>query len=347
MLTIAERALQPLDWVRGSLLRSLVRLPLLRDWLTVRDRRIALVAAVGIGLSFLLTLVVPAALYAIGPIVLGVPHVASDVRYLVVRRGLPRWLSVAVLGGCGSLFAVRLLELYAPGDLWPARLELGIAGTGALGLVAFAALQNKSARRRGVVAASLLAGGFGVALAWPHQARLVLAHLHNLVAVAIWIALFRSSRRALWLPLGCLLLASGLLLSGATFSTLVSFGGHEFLGQNLLEVADWLAPGLGVLGVNLTIAYVFWQSIHYSVWLGWIPQEETRGQGSLTFRQSLRSLLGDFGPAGFWFVASGVVTLVVLATFSLHRTRDVYLFLAGFHAYLEIAMLGFLLVRRD
>ena len=42
----------------------------------------------------------------------------------------------------------------------------------------------------------------------------------------------------------------------------------------------------------------------------------------------------------------GLLGLAVLAIGSLHRTRDLYLFLAGFHAYLEIALLGYLLVRR-
>lgn len=345
MLTITQRALLPLDAVRGALLRALVRQPSLRPWLADRERRIALLAAVGITSAFLLALVAPAAVYALSPIVFGVPHVASDVRYLVVRQGLPRGVIVAVILFCLALFGFRLWELLYAGGTLAAQLELGVAAAGAIAMAVLAARAGGS-RRRALVWSVAIATLAVVALVHTTTARLVLAHGHNLVAVVIWITLFRKRSTALWLPLGLLVITSTLLLSGATFATVSRVGGHELLGTNLLDVAEWLAPGLGAFGVSLTLAYVFWQSIHYAVWLGWIPQEETRGQGSLTFRQSWRSLLADFGWGGVALVVVSMVTLAVLACFSLHRTRDLYLYLAGFHAYLEIAMLGYLLVRR-
>lgn len=345
MLTISQRALLPLDVARGAVLRVLARQPWLRPWVADRERRIAVLASLGIVSAFVLTLFAPAAVYAVSPIVFGVPHVASDVRYLVVRQGLSRGAIAAAIGVCAALLGCRLLEMYVPESGVANGAELAIAAVAAIGLSWLAVRAGGSVVRATLW--SIAVGGLAiVAVLHATTARLVLAHGHNVVAVAIWIVLFRKRATALWLPLGLLAITSGLILSGATFATVVHFGGHDRIGTNLIDVADWLAPGLGAFGVSLTLSYVFLQSIHYAVWLGWIPQEETRGQGSLTFHQSWRSLVADFGWAGITFVVASMVTLAVLACLSLQRTRDLYLYLAGFHAYLEIAMLGYLLVRR-
>ncbi len=345
MLTLADRALAPLDRARGVVLRGLVRQPWLHGWLASRDRRIAAVAAIGIVVTFLLTLGAPAAVYAISPIVFGVPHVASDVRYLIVRQRLPRLALGAVIALCAAIFATRIAEMVWPGTRSWARVELGLAASGAIALAWFAALQHKSRRRVWLWTVGV-GVCFGAVLRFPTAGRLVLAHLHNVVAVVIWLLLFRRSARALWLPLSLLVGATALILGGVTLPVVIAASGHEAFGQSLLDVADWLAPGLGMFGISLTLAYVFLQSIHYAVWLGWIPQEETRGQGSLTFRQSLRSLRHDFGAVGIAVVVASMLALAGCAMVSLHRTRDLYLFLAGFHAYLELALLGYLLVRR-
>ena len=77
-----------LDVVRGRTLRTLVRVPRVGAWLRDRERRVpGLLALQALG-AFTLALLAPAFLLLVGPLVLGVPHLVSDVRVLIVRRVL-------------------------------------------------------------------------------------------------------------------------------------------------------------------------------------------------------------------------------------------------------------------
>jgi hypothetical protein len=177
----------------------------------------------------------------------------------------------------------------------------------------------------------------------PHAAgaRLVLAHAHNVIAIVVWLLLFRRSVRAAALPLVLAGLAVVVLLSGATLPL-----AHErAFGTSLAEAATWLAPGLPLrAGVAVVLSFAFLQSIHYAVWLGWIPQEDVRAEGTLSFKMSIHSLLRDFGPKGVAVVVALAALVLAGAFVSMARTRELYLSLATFHGYLELAMLAYFLV---
>jgi hypothetical protein len=97
--------------------------------------------------------------------------------------------------------------------------------------------------------------------------------------------------------------------------------------------------------LGLGLVYVMLQSVHYSIWLSLIPQDDLRSQGTPSFRMSVRALLRDF-PAP-WLAAIVALALLVLgASFvDVHRTRQLYLSLATFHGYLELAAGAFLVAR--
>ena len=207
----------------------------------------------------------------------------------------------------------------------------------------FAAIVAGSFRRVGLRALTAFAATAAVgslALAHPAQSRLVFLHLHNLVALLAW-ALFsprllRPQLAAVLLMLG----AAGLLASGALYP--VSLAQTPLFGLHVLQISDWLTPGLRAdRGVGLATAYLFLQSVHYTIWLQLIPQEETRTQGTLTFRMSVRSALEDFGTVGSILVVAVVLLVVLLAFVSIHRARDLYMSFASFHGYLELAMLTY------
>jgi hypothetical protein len=120
-------------------------------------------------------------------------------------------------------------------------------------------------------------------------------------------------------------------------------GALTALDVDVARVAAWLAPDVGLaLAVPLALVHAFSDSVHYTTWLGVIPEEEVRAEGSLTFRMTVRSLLADFGKAGV--AAVGVMLAVVVggSLVNLTATRGVYFSLAGFHGYLELAVLAYL-----
>lgn len=184
------------------------------------------------------------------------------------------------------------------------------------------------------------------ALRDPEAAQLVFVHAHNLVAVGLWLWLFRSRVRAMWLPLLAITGATALLASGMLFPHQLHSSRLMSLGLHLFEASDWVAPGLPIRrAVSLTVVYVFLQSVHYSVWLLLIPQEDVKAQGSLSFRMSLRSLRADFGARGLRWIGGAALTVAAAACVHAVQARNVYLSLAMFHGYLELAMLAYFWAR--
>src|SRR5580704_2483847 len=97
LATSAEALFVPLDRVRRAALQIAARAwrPLVVD----RETRVAVVGTASVVAAFAATALAPVWLLLLGPIVLGVPHVVADVRYLVARPGLHRRRALWVLAG--------------------------------------------------------------------------------------------------------------------------------------------------------------------------------------------------------------------------------------------------------
>jgi hypothetical protein len=61
---------------------------------------------------------------------------------------------------------------------------------------------------------------------------------------------------------------------------------------------------------------------------------------------SARSLFSDLGVAGVAATAIAALAVIGGAYFEVHRARSLYLSLAMFHGYLELALLAFFFVAR-
>jgi hypothetical protein len=341
-----ERAAIPLDRVRRALLVGLSRSAIARPIVTRRDQRIRVQALVGVAVVFALTLLAPGVLFVVGPALFGVAHVASDVRYLVLRRDLPRRWTAALGVGCAALFALRGLEATFPGR-WPfAATEVGLGWSWAFAgvLAAVAASRSPAAIRRALFAGPAIVALMIAALVRPSLARLVFAHLHNLVAIGLWLLLFRKGRRFALPALTLLALAVVFCVSGRAlpYVHFAGPGAARFVDEMVFAWPAWM-PQRTALGLGL--AFVLLQAVHYNVWLAWIPQEDVRCEGTLSFRMSLRSLVRDLPPV--WLGLTVLLALGVLAAsfVDVHRTRQLYLSLSSFHGYLELAAGSFLFVR--
>lgn len=341
--TFTDSLLSPLDRVRSALFVRATRVALLRPVLLEKRRRVPALLLLHASAALVLSVLSPTLLLVAGPLLLGVPHVLADLRYLVLRSALSRALRRLLLAGCAALFLARLLEVSGAGAM--ARFELGGAALVTLGVIALAAPRAKSGRVLVAVAVTLSLAA--AALVWPRSARLVLSHGHNLVALALWAFVFcRARRRALAVALvvlggAVLLLTTPLAWWGFVHGLPSAFGLHAF------AAADTLAPGVQdtTRALGVVSSFAFLQSVHYAVWLHAIPQEATRGEATLTFRMSFRALVSDFG----WPLLA-VSTLLILAVplaglVAPLRAQTTYLSLSAFHAYLELSVLALLWVR--
>ena len=344
--TPLEGVVRPLDDARRAFWRASWRLPLLGRAMRSVDSRVPLIAALSVTVALVLTCFAPGVLFVLGPALLGVPHVASDIRYLVLRPPLPADWRLTVAAGALALIVLRVFEMVTPRGFPFALLEVSLGWTWvALGawMGARAAPSPTDWRRVSLVAVSI-AAATAMTVAHPALARAILAYAHNLVPPIIWVVLFRGRKARAALPLALLGAGACLLLAGVTLP-LLQFDDPwvAALAREARLVAPALAPSTALA---LGLSYVFLQAVHYSIWLVWIPQEKMRGNATLTFRMSVRAARRDFGAWGLGLIVAASLAMAVASLASVHRTRHFYLSLATFHVYLELACLAFLWFER-
>ena len=313
--------LRPLDALRQRLLALFA--PFARNWIVDRERRVALSFVVVVTTSLALATTMPLVLLALGPILLGVPHLVSDVRYLVVREGLHRRATVwgAVLG--------PLVALAITADVrW---------GWGAM--IGAALVARGSIVRRAIL--SLVGVGF-YALASRHAflTGLAMAHFHNLFAVMVLWVWRPKELKISFVAVAFYAAACLFFVSGAYAPILAAAHGTQtfWTGLDIGDQAHTFAPpDVGALGSHLVVFFAFAQSVHYGLWLRLVPDEARPSKTPRSFRQSARALVADLGAPLVLVAVALAIGLAVWAAFDLLTARDRYFRFAMFHGYLEFA----------
>lgn len=338
-----DRFAAPLDEARRATLGTALRNRMLRSLFSSRDRRLAWILGAHACVAWLLTILFPAPLLVVLPLVLGVPHVLADVRYLVVRRFERRFRLLLLLGSAALVVVNALSLLGARFDVAGAEVTLGTALVAVTGLTALRSASGdasiaRAARGAIVLGAVVVLGS--MALREPRKALVMLIHGHNLIAIVAWLWLFRRRARDVLLPLAMVAIGAATLASGAAVTATLHLGVWRAFGTNLLAAADWLAPGVpGALGVGLASSFVFLQSVHYFVWLVLVPADAGSGNGSASFKRRFRDFSRDLGvPVAVASVAIGALVFASGALAPL-ATKNAYLAVASFHVWLEIAVL--------
>ena len=314
----------------------------------LRDRslRLTTLALTHMGVAAALVVIAPVWLLLLGPIVLGVPHVASDVRYLLINPPLPlgRRGVVLLLGPLMAMTGLRVAA--ALGAPYYAEVEILLGTAAMLGGVMLA---PASSGKKALAFAVVFAVGL-LAMTAAHDALLIVAHVHNLVAFGLWLWLFRSetSTRALVTLAGAYLAIVTVLLSGACDGALLGHAlGSDIGSFGLGQMADTLAPQLDFeLGLRLVAVYAFAQAVHYVVWLRLIPQRLDARTAPPTIRRSVGRLRFDFGRLGFVLVVLfTLATPLAALAFDASDVRSLYLLAAIAHGWLELAIIAALFTR--
>jgi len=317
----AEALLAPADALRR---RALLLLgPWAGAWARSREARVAALGSLAVLTSLAGAALVPLWMLALGPILLGVPHILGDVRYLWVRPGLHRRALCWLFAGAPLLVGAVT-----------ARVVWGLlAAAGAL-LIARTTLLR---RCLGMMVVCPLAA---LSLHYTGWAELAFAHLHNFVGLALWWVWRPRGGRLHWIPLGLFVAASAALLAGAAAPLLRLTGGLHApgAGSPLSYHLAALAPfAERSLGVRLVLLFAFAQAVHYAIWLRLIPEEDRPRPAPRTFVGTYRALYADFGPWPLLFVAALSLSLAAWACVDLAAARFGYLRFAAFHGQLELA----------
>jgi hypothetical protein len=337
-LSSADAWLRPLDRARTALFVRALSSAALRAVLVEKRRRVPAFLLLHAGVALVLSVLAPTLLLVLGPLVLGVPHLLSDVRYLVLRPTLGKSARGWLFGGAALLLILRLGELV--GFAAPVRYELPLAVLWVLGSAVLAA---PSFRDRRLLVVTALALVFAV-LAWraPSSVRLIMAHTHNPLALVLWALLFSRARGRALAVVGVVALSTLLLLATPLAWFGFKHGLQSSLGLHAFVAVDQLAPfAHGTpLALGVVASFAFLQSLHYAVWLHAIPQEAAPGQGTLSFRMSFRALQTELGRSGLLLAALLIVAVPLAGLAAPLRTQAMYLSLATFHGYLELGALA-------
>lgn len=319
-MSVAGAIFAPADSLRSAILK--VASPWVSPLFADRSRRVWWLGVFSVVSAFVVAGVVPLWSLALGPVLLGVPHLVSDVRYLVVRPKLHHkpWLLVLVgapllatsLGAGPEIGVLAIVPaVFGAGFSW----RLVIVALGWLALTAAAYLEP-----------------FGFQLAF--------VHAHNLVAVVLWWSLTSRSRSMAWIPLltigGALAILAGALDPFVTWS-----GGWSapWTGTSFTEFVETITPDVDpTLAGRLVLSFCFLQSVHYAVWLRLVPDDARPRAAPRTFAASWHALVADFGLAPLLVFVALSLGLAVWGAISLPGARLGYLQLAAFHGYLELAI---------
>jgi hypothetical protein len=346
-MSTLESVVSPLDVLRATTLRIVTRSSLLTRVLARRRSRVTTLATVQVLVVLALSVFFPVGMFFVGPMVLGIAHIAADARYLVLRQRLPKAFVVLSVVSAVAIVALRVLQSL---DVVHAGVDLLEASVGALWMIAallFAA-RDPRARRRALLVGLVLGGLFALGLRHASAANVVMMHAHNVIGIATWVLLYRKRKAWELLPIAVLAIGVLFVLSGAALPWTYRTGGELAFGTHITAIGRWLAPGMTPhVAASVVISFVLLQAIHYAVWTTWIPQEDLRGEGTLTFRMTVRGLVADFGVAGCALVVLVIAGLAGLAVFRIREALGWYVTLSRFHGLLELAVLAFLFVRGE
>jgi hypothetical protein len=319
----------PLDALRRALLRPVA--PWLGRWFRDRALRVSIAGALSVSLSLALTAAAPLWLLALGPLALGVAHLAADARYLVVRQGLHRRALVVAL-----VLAPALVASWRPRLAWILAPLLG------------AAVCARTSWPRRLAVALVAVGLYAVARRDEPMARVVIAHGHHLVALVVWAWWCRRPWGARSVVLAAVAVGFALIFAGALDGAVLRPWAMRApdVGLDLETLSNVLSPvdpsRDAVGAMRWVLAYAFGQSVHYALWLRLIPEEDRARPAPRTFESTAHALARDLGVGVTAMIAMATAGLVVWAFRDLAVARDAYLRVAAGHGGLELGALALL-----
>lgn len=323
--------LEPADRARRRALRLAAITAFGRACIRDRSLRLPFLAVVHASTALVFAAAVPMWTLLVGPLVLGVPHLIADFRYLVLDR--PRGLADRqVFAILVPLAALAALGVAIPGASL-ATVIPGLAATA--GAAAFA---GGSARVR-LLALALLAVCAVPLCAQPGWTLLILAHAHNAIAVGIWLVLAPSRTRLRWAAAAAILLGGVAITLGALDFVPFATGGWQTpaTGFDAASLGESLAlPGIGPARSLMLYAYA--QAVHYAIWVRLIPGERAPTGVPVSFRRALGGLRAALGKPAFAVCLVVALALPAAGLAFPAESRRLYLDLAGFHAWLELAV---------
>lgn len=325
-----DQALAPvlaaLDAARRRLLRRGAALfgPFVRD----RDRRVIAAALLAMTTALAGTALAPGYVLLLGPVLLGMPHLCFEARYLFFQHAQLRRVSLVAILAVQSVLVFSGIGIYT----------LGVASLCAL------AVTGALATRRGLVFAMLAIAAQVAAIVGPDWSRFLLLHGHNCLALAVWLA-WRKRPARVSIAVAACFVAGALAIALGCFDDLPLRRPFSEATFSITHITDAVAAGFGgPWRHRFLLFFLFSQAFHYAVWLRLIPEEARPRETPRTWRASWQAFKQDSGAvaARLTVVLALTVPLAALAA-GVVRTRALYVTASEFHATVEAILVACML----
>lgn len=269
-------------------------------------------------IAFILMVFVPAATLLLAPLLLGLPHVASDIYLLFIREQvIPRWIMriSAVLALVISVNAVVPLVWQGVFNIDDNLLLAVLVAAPMLCLTCYSQVTWVSVVTALIVLAILV---------FPNELKLIMAYAHNFVALAFWVGNYRGDVRARWGVMASWLVLFAVGIGGSIVTQAVIF-----TPVTDVEMAPFwsLVPDPSHRSAGaLLFTFGFTQLIHLCIWAILLPWIALPRQPR-------------FVALSAYLVVGIVVGVVIMGAEpkDLPNLRRNYLLLVSFHGWFEVA----------
>lgn len=350
--------IESIDTVRSLLLKTTLKVSLFRQIYTTRAYRLSAFFFFSLVFNFSLAISFPLWALLLGPIILGVPHLISSIRYLPKLTTLDRSFSSKnlyfIIGGV--YVTVATVRLFGPASVSASLSVMVENGPNlielmgcALALVAIG-IFSKLSKIRLLCSVAILGLLSVMSFKYPLETLGFLVLAHNFIAFYFWIirAEERKEKSVAMISLAVFSLVTAAFLTGV-FDSIIQLRSLEILNGwfSDMNVGSQIFPsGDATLWSRAVSAYAFGQGIHYFIWLKAVPEQELSFQHNTSFKTSFELLKDDVGTKITYaasFLALAIIGYGLFTNFI--EARIVYLSVAALHGYFEIVALAFTKVK--
>ena len=301
-------------------------------------RRLIVFMLAAAAASLALAVGAPLTVTVLGLLLFGVLHNVLEIRYVAGRFATlltGRFLALLLALTSG----IALCRLTASG--WPLGSRYAEVGIGYAILAAGCWIGLRGTAR--LAGLGVLGLGAYASFSYPAYHFVVLTHLHNLVPLvflwdwavriaAPWARLAFRLTQVLWIVVLPLLILAGALDRWVSAAPGVA---ARFVGDGSRIIAATAPPdAAGEIGVRFLVMFAFMQTMHYVVWVGFLPRFAPDAAAAFDARvpwlRGRRAWLVGIVGGGF---------LAVLFLSDYFAGRALYGALATYHAYLEFPVL--------
>ncbi len=314
-------AITKIDLLRARCMRSIFSNTNLKSLYLNPFLHAKVSAFVSLVIGLLLVFFQPEILFYGGPLLLGVPHMASSFRYSFSKNENPTRIQQAVsLGfalGILAIFQARF-QIFPREVLFPFSIFLGLVF---LGLRRLPVTQNLFLASVGA-AVGFYAGQFY--FFW-----LFLLFFHNAFAFLVW---FKGSQSPKLRQ--SIIQVFGVLSIISAFIFMVDLPLDKMSPLSLLLFQGFFSEKVGQ---KLLVIFLLWQGMHYWIWLKGIPDAHAPRGLPVPMRvrlQHWKDWVTPFGVVGIF--AAITAFLLLAAQYGPEEARSIYIPLASFHGVFEI-----------